>query len=229
MSETAKSLRHLGIILDGNRRWARENGLPTVDGHKKGSEVFKEIAFEAFDQGIEYVSAYVFSNENWTRAEEEVSYLMKLVIKAVEKYLNEFNEKGVRILILGRKDGLRQDVLKAIERTVEKTAGNTKATLALCFNYGGKQEIIDAANQAIKAGKTELTPEDVEQYLYSPDVPDVDLVVRTSGEQRTSGFMLWRAAYAELLFVEKYWPDFTAADLQQAIDWYNNRKRRFGG
>lgn len=228
MSDTAKPLRHLGLILDGNRRWAKSNDLPTLEGHKKGAEVFKEIALSAFDQGVEYVSAYVFSTENWSRAQDEVSYLMKLVIKAVEKYLDEFNDQGVRILVLGRKDGLRQDVLKAIERTVEKTAGNNKSTLALCFNYGGKHEIIDAANAAIESGKTTLTPEDIEQNLYAPDIPDIDLVIRTSGEQRISGFMLWRAAYAEMLFVEKYWPDFTTSDLTEAINWYEKRNRRFG-
>lgn len=221
--------RHLGIILDGNRRWARERGLNTLEGHQRGAEVFREIVYAAFDRGVEYISAFVFSTENWQRTQEEVSYLMSLVLKVVEKYLNEFHDKGVKILILGSREGLSDKVKKALDKAVEKTAENTEGTVALCFNYGGQQEIIDAIKKVPEDKKSDLTPEKFEQYLYSNEVPEVDLLVRTSGEHRTSGYMLWRAAYAELLFVDKFWPDFTVSDLDKVLAEYQNRNRRFGG
>ena len=220
--------RHLGIILDGNRRWAKEQGLKTLEGHQKGAEVLREIVYAALDRGVEFISAYVFSTENWQRTQEEVSYLMGLVLKVVDKYLDEFHQKGVKILILGSKEGLDSKTIKALDQTVAKTAGNTKGTVALCFNYGGHQEIVDAAKALPETEKANLTPDKFEQYLYSKEVPAVDLVLRTSGEQRTSGFMLWRAAYAELLFIDKYWPDFTVEDLDQALAEYTKRSRRFG-
>jgi len=229
MTETSESVpRHLGIILDGNRRWAKEQGLKTLEGHQEGAEVFREIVYAAFDRGVEYVSAFVFSTENWQRTQEEVSYLMNLVLKIVAKYLDEFHERGIKILILGSPEGLSDKVSKGLVETVAKTAQNTKGTVALCFNYGGHQEIIDAIKSLPDDKKAELTPDNFEQYLYSKDVPAVDLVVRTSGEQRTSGFMLWRAAYAELLFVEKFWPDFRVQDLDEVLAEYKKRKRRFG-
>lgn len=220
--------RHLGIILDGNRRWAKEHGLKTLDGHQKGAEVFREVVLSAFDRGIEFVSGFVFSTENWRRTEEEVSYLMGTVIKVVDKYLDEFHQKGIRILILGSQEGLSNKVKKALQKTIDKTAENTRGTVALCFNYGGKQEIIDAIKQVPAEEIKDLTPDNFEQYLYASEVPAVDMVVRTSGEHRTSGFMLWRADYAELLFVDKLWPDFTVQDLDQVIDVYKQRRRRFG-
>lgn len=228
MSVAKHELKHLGIILDGNRRWARANGKKLLDGHRAGLDVFKDVSLAAFDRGVEVVSAYIFSLENHNRAAEEVSYLMGLVIKAVEKNLETFDEAGIKLLHLGSREGLSNKVLAAIDKSVEKTKNNTKGVLALCFNYGGYQEIADAASRAVEQGKTNITPEDIEQNLYSVEVPPVDLVLRTSGEQRLSGFMLWRAAYAEMYFVEKNWPDFTVADLEAAIECYNNRERRFG-
>lgn len=228
MSVTSTSLRHLGLILDGNRRWARSQGLPVLKGHQEGLEVFKTISLAAFERGVEFVSAYIFSTENHNRPKEEVSYLMNLVIKAVEKHLTTFHEQGIKIVHLGSREGLSDKVLAAIDKSVEKTKHNTNGTLGLCFNYGGQQEIIDAANHALKDGKTSLTPDDIEQNLYAKDIPPLDLVIRTSGEQRLSGFMLWRASYAEILFVEKLWPDFTVDDLDSAIQCYDNRERRFG-
>lgn len=219
--------QHVGIILDGNRRWAKQQGLPALEGHRRGSAVFKDIALHAFECGVHNVTAYVFSHENWERTDEEVGYLMQLVIKAVEQYLNEFEERGIKLVILGRRDGLRQKVLNAIKRAEDKTKDNTKGTLALCFNYGGRQEIVDAAQQVVDAGNS-LTPQSISSALYQPEVPDLDLVIRTSGEQRLSGFMLWRAAYAELYFSDKMWPAFTAADFDEALQAYADRERRFG-
>lgn len=230
MSEPAVLPVHLGIILDGNRRWATAKGLPTLEGHREGAEVFKEVALAAFDRGIEYLSAFVFSTENWSRTEEEVGYLMKLVVRAVESYLDTFNKRGIRIVILGRRSGLAPSVLKAIERTEEKTKENTKGTLALCFNYGGQEEIVDAVRQLVAQGLTpkEITKDVVAGALYSPEIPPIDLLIRTSGEHRTSGFMLYRSDYAELYFTDKFWPDFTASDLDKALATYTGRSRRFG-
>lgn len=230
MSDSAAIPAHVGIILDGNRRWAKGRGLPTLEGHREGAEVFKTTALHAFDRGVRYLSAYVFSTENWSRTEEEVGYLMKLVIKAVEKHLDVFHEKGIKVLVLGRRSGIKPEVLKAIERTEVKTQANTKGTLALCFNYGGQEELADAFKQMSKEGvdPEQITPETIAANLYAPEIPPVDLLVRTSGEQRLSGFMLYRSDYAELYFTEKLWPDFTPDDLDQAIASYSGRERRFG-
>jgi len=225
---TAPVPRHLGIILDGNRRWAKAQGLKTLEGHQRGAEVFREIVYAAFDRGVSYVSAFVFSTENWQRTQEEVSYLMGLVLKVIDKYLDEFHQKGIKILILGSQEGLDKKTTAALAQTVEKTANNTNGTVALCFNYGGQQEIIDAIKQLPDDQKVDLTPDKFEQYLYSNEVPSVDLLIRTSGENRTSGFMLWRAAYAELMFIDKFWPDFTIADLDNVLADYAKRNRRFG-
>ena len=229
-TETQTIPRHLGIILDGNRRWAKAQGLPTLQGHRQGAEVFKQISKAAFKRGVQYVSAYVFSTENWRRTEKEVSYLMSLVIKVVDDYLDEVHQEGIKIVILGRREGLRANVLKAIQRAEEKTANNTRGTMALCFNYGGQQEIVDAAKLLMEQGTdpATLTPESFEQALYHPEIPALDLIVRTSGEQRLSNFMLYRAAYAELAFVDKHWPDFTPADLDAALATYAARHRRLG-
>ena len=230
MSDTVSLPAHVGIILDGNRRWAAENGLPTLEGHRQGAEVFKDIALTAFDSGVKYLSAFVFSTENWQRTEEEVGYLMKLVVKATEKYLDTFHQRGIKVILLGRKDGLEESVLKSIERTEDKTKDNQQGVLALCFNYGGQQEIVDAVRQIVSTGTDpgSITPESISGALYHPEVPQVDLLIRTSGEQRTSGFMLYRAAYAELCFTDKLWPDFTREDFNKALDEYTERERRFG-
>ncbi len=222
--------RHLGLILDGNRRWAKAHGLKAVDGHKEGSEVFKRVSLAAFERGIEYVSAFVFSTENWHRSQEEVSFLMKLLIRAVELHLDEFHKRNIKIVMVGSRDELSESVLKAIERTEAKTAGNTGGTLALCFNYGGKPELVDAVRKIVAAGISPAEIDDtvIDAYLYQPAIPAVDLMIRTSGERRTSGFMMWRADYAELYFTDTLWPDFTVEDLDTALADYAQRQRRFG-
>lgn len=223
--------KHVGIILDGNRRWAKSKGMPTVEGHREGAEVFKDVALGAFEQGVEVLSAFVFSTENWSRAEEEVGYLMKLVTKAVEKYLDTFHEAGIKIVILGRKTDIPKSAAEAIKRTEEKTKNNTNGVLALCFNYGGEEELVDVFREALEKGilAEDMNKDVLHSLLYEGElIPPVDLVIRTSGEQRTSGFMLLRAAYSELYFTEKLWPDFTRRDLQDALVWYSKRQRRFG-
>lgn len=227
MSDISSVPAHVGIILDGNRRWAKQQGLPTLEGHRRGAETFKEIALHAFEKGVGTVSAYIFSNENWQRTEEEVGYLMQLVIKAVDQYLDEFHERGIKVVILGRREGLRKKVVESIVHTESKTADNTGGTLALCFNYGGQEEIADAAAQ-LAATKQEITSENLSLAMYKPEVPNLDLIIRTSGEQRLSGFMLWRSPYAELYFTPTLWPAFTPADFDFALTDYANRQRRFG-
>lgn len=221
---------HLGIILDGNRRWAKSHNLPTLHGHQKGVEVFKEVSLAAFDRGVRYVSAFLFSTDNWQRTKEEVGYLMKLFIKAVENHLDTYNSAGVKLLVLGRRDGLDTKVLQAIEKAESSTADNTRGTLAICFNYGGKEEIVDAVKSIINDNVNEqlVTKELINKYLYKPEVPGIDLLIRTSGENRTSGFMMYRTDYAELYFTDVFWPDFNEQELNKALIDYSQRKRRFG-
>ena len=226
MTETIPS--HVGIILDGNRRWAKAQGLPVVEGHRKGMEVFKDVSLAAFDRGVKYVSAYIFSTENWKRTEEEVSYLMGLVVKAVEKHLDTFHDAGIRLVHMGSRENLNAKVLEAIDRSVAKTKENTRGTMALCFNYGGHQEVVDAVQSLIDSGATTVSKESIAAALYVPDVPPCDLIIRTSGEQRLSGFMLWRSEYAELHFVKHHWPAFTVDDLDVALAAYAQRERRVG-
>lgn len=222
--------KHLGLILDGNRRWASEQNLPAMKGHHEGAEVLKEIAIAAIDSGIKYVSAFVFSTENWKRSATEVNYLMRLIIRFYERNIDELIERDIKLVHVGSRDGLPKSVLSAIDKAVRKSQDCKKGVLALCINYGGQQEIVDAAKHLL-ANKTDpkhLTVRKFEEALYVPELPPVDVVIRTSGESRTSGFMLWHAAYAEYIFIEKYWPDFTKEDLKQALLEYVRRHRRFG-
>lgn len=227
MIDSAALPVHLGIIMDGNRRWARAQGKPTLEGHRQGLEAFKDVSLAAFDRGIKYVSAYAFSTENWQRTQEEVSYLMGLVVKGVEKHLETFHKAGIRLLMLGNRQGVSTKVLKAIDQAVDTTANNTRGTLAICLNYGGHEEIAQAAQAVANAGQA-ISPQNLSQHLYAAAMPPIDLLIRTSGEQRLSGFMLWRAAYAELYFTDTLWPDFTEQDLDKALKDYVTRQRRFG-
>ena len=230
MSEENVVPKHLGLILDGNRRWAKDQGLPTLEGHQQGAEALKTIALAAFDRGVEFVSAYAFSTENWKRTEEEVGYLMKLFMKGVELHLDTFHNAGIKVVILGRREGLDKSVIKAFDKTESKTKTNTRGTLALCVNYGGQEELVDAFKNIIESGESKevITREKIEQNLYHPEIPGIDLLVRSSGEKRTSGFMLYRSDYAELYFTDTMWPDFSEAELDQALSEYSSRKRRFG-
>jgi undecaprenyl diphosphate synthase len=216
--------------LDGNRRWAKARGLPTLEGHRQGYDNLKDIAKAAINRGVEFVSAYVFSMENWNRTPAEVKYLMGLAYRMLTKDVEELNKENIRVLWLGTTERLSERLKKAIQHAEEATKHNTKGTLAICFNYGGQQEIVDAAMKLVQEGidAAKLTAEKFAQALYKPVVPALDLLIRTSGEQRLSGYMLWRAAYAELYFVDKHWPDFSEADLGEALADYAHRQRRFG-
>lgn len=228
---TATTPRHVGFILDGNRRWANNEGLPALEGHKKGYENLKDVAKYAFDQGVEFVSAYVFSTENWKRSAEEVDYLMKLLIWVSKHEIKELDKRNIKVQFLGEDKPLSKKVLDAMAAAEERTKDNTGGTLILCLNYGGKLEIASAVNAILAQDPDEknITPDQIEAHLYKPEIPAVDLVIRTSGEQRISNFMLWRAAYSELYFVQKHWPAFTNEDLQVALNDFASRDRRYGG
>ena len=221
------SLVHLGIIADGNRRWAKERGLPTIEGHKKGLDAISELVEAASKTEIKYLTFYVFSTENWGRSADEVSYIMKLAVTRILKYAEKMLKNNIRMLILGSKDKIDPKLASAIEKAEKLTADCTGLTVCFCFNYGGEQEIADAATIASDVDG-EITPETIRKHLYHPEVPNVDMVVRTSGEERISGFMLWRSAYAEFYFVTKYFPEMGTADIEDIIAEFEKRNRRFG-
>ena len=222
--------RHIGYIVDGNRRWAKQHGLPTYEGHLAGYNNLKDVLIETSRQGVQYVSAYVFSTENWKRSADEVRRIMSLVLKVLTADLPLFNEYNVRLKVIGTREGLNPKILKAIDNAEKVTAQNTGGELAVCFNYGGQLEIVDAVKKIMASGVSadEVTEELIAQNLYAPEVPPIDLIVRTSGEQRLSNFMLWRAAYSEFMFIDKNWPDMTKEDVVSIIKEYTKRQRRFG-
>jgi len=220
-------LTHLGIIADGNRRWAKEQGLPTIEGHKKGLETIEELINAASKTEIKYITFYVFSTENWGRSSDEVGYIMKLAETRILKLAEKLNKANGRMIILGSKKNVSPKLMSSIEEAEKLTENNTGITVCFCFNYGGEQEIADAANIALEA-EDEITPETIRKHLYRPEIPDVDMVVRTSGEERISGFMLWRASYSEMMFIKKFFPDMSADDISEIIAEYDSRNRRFG-
>jgi undecaprenyl diphosphate synthase len=222
---------HLGLIPDGNRRWAKQHRTTVTRGHQKGYENLKDIIKLAIkDYGIKNISAYVFSSENWERDPSEVSQLMRIIPRILLREIDDLHKVGVKIKVLGSKLRIDKALEKAIKSAEEKTKNNTVCNLFLCIDYGGRQEIVDAIKKLIKSGVSpdKLTIEGVNNNLYMPDLPPLDLVIRTSGEQRLSNFMLWEAAYSELYFAEEYWPDFNDQAFNRAIDWFSNTKRRFG-
>ena len=231
MSQSTTNVpNHIGLILDGNRRWAKEKNLPTLEGHRVGYENLKTIAEHAFNSNIPYVSAYIFSTENWKRSKEEVKYLMGLLSLVFTKYVDECLKNGIRIHWLGTYDNLSDKQIKIIHKALEATKHLKEKHLSLCFNYGGWKEIEEAVKKIVASGlqETDVSIDVIRQNIYDADIPDVDLVIRTSGEQRLSNFMLWRVAYSELIFTDKYWPAFTKDDLDRALEEFAHRQRRFG-
>lgn len=222
--------QHIGVVMDGNRRWAKAHGVPTHEGHRAGFEALFALVPAIKELGIPYVTVYAFSTENWLRSKAEVNGILKLLLWVVKNRLKAFKKEGIRIRIVGSKDGIPSDALSALETAEAETADGTTMTLGVCFNYGGQQEIVDAYKKILEANVApeELTAEAFANYIYEPEIPAIDLLIRTSGEQRLSGFMLWRAAYAELYFTEKMWPDFSPTELTKALDAYAERQRRYG-
>lgn len=227
--------QHVAIVMDGNGRWANERGLPRTKGHEAGEASLMDVMAGAVEIGVKHVSAYAFSTENWRRSPEEVRFLMGFNRDVIRRRVDELNSWGVRVLWTGRKPRLWRSVVRELQRAEEITANNTVATLQMCVNYGGRAELVDATRALatdVAAGKLnpkKITAETIESYLYQPAIPDVDLFVRSSGEQRTSNFLLWQSAYAEMVFLDRLWPDFDRRDLWQAIDLYARRDRRYGG
>jgi undecaprenyl diphosphate synthase len=222
--------KHIGYIVDGNRRWAKEHGLPAYEGHLAGYNTLQDVLLETLERGVTYASAYVFSTENWNRSQDEVGRLMGLILKILTSDLHILQEKNVRLRVIGRRDGMSDKILTAIDNAEEATKDNTEGTLALCINYGGQTELMDAVRSIITSGvaASDVTNELIGQHLYAPDIPPCDLIVRTSGEQRLSNFMLWRSAYSELMFIEKNWPDMTKQDVTDILESYKTRERRIG-
>ncbi len=222
--------KHLGLILDGNRRWARERGLPTAEGHRQGLQNLKKITKSALERGTAYVSAYVFSTENWQRDRDEVRHIMRLLKWALTHEVEQFHEQGIRLRIVGSRLKIGLSLARAIHHAEEMTKDNQRGTLLLCLDYGGQQEIVEAAKRIVEAGTKpdDITPELLSKFLYAPDVPPVDLTIRTSGEQRLSNFMLWENAYSEFYFEKHHWPEFSDADLDKAFADYAKRNRRHG-
>lgn len=216
--------------MDGNRRWAKAVGVPSLKGHQEGFEVLKRISYAAIERGIEMITFYAFSTENWNRTPAEVKYLMELTLSKAVSDIGELHEEKIRFRFVGSRTGLSNKLLAALDNAEAMTAANTRGTLAICFNYGGAEELVHATAALIRSGVApdKVTPELIAANLYVPDLPPLDLVIRTSGEHRLSGFMLWRAAYAELYFEDKHWPDYTAVDLDAALTDYGSRMRRFG-
>lgn len=231
MTEKSDIPRHIGYIVDGNRRWAKQYGLPAYEGHLAGYNAIQDVAKATFESGVEYMSAYIFSTENWKRSEDEVNKLMGLVLKLLTADVPLFDKHNIRLKVLGSRENVADKIIAAIESAEERTAANTGGTLALCFNYGGQLEVVDAVKKIVQSGvsASDVTVDMINQNLYSPDVPPCDLVVRSSGEQRLSNFMLWRAAYSELLFLDKMWPEMTKEDVSGILEEYSRRSRRFGG
>lgn len=223
--------RHLGFIVDGNRRWAKKHGLPVYEGHLAGYAALKEVVLEAANSGVKYISLYTFSTENWGRAKEEVSNIMALMMRLFKTDMHLLLENDLRLVVLGTRDKLPKRMSDAIDRVQERTAHCTKSTIAVCFNYGGQQEIVQATKKLIeqKVSPDDVTVELMSNVMYQPEVPEVDMIVRTSGEKRLSNFMLWRSPYSELLFLDKFWPDMKKEDVTAILEEYSNRHRRFGG
>ena len=227
--------RHVGIIMDGNGRWASARGLPRFEGHRRGVEAVRRSVRAAIDLGIDYLTIYSFSSENWRRPVQEVSYLMGLLKRFIRNDLAELHQNGVRVRIIGIRDGLDPEIAMLLDEAEALTRDNTRLTLVVAFNYGSRQEIAEAARrlaQKVLAG--ELEPEAIDAdmlsaELYTADIPAPDLIIRTSGEQRLSNFLMWQAAYSEFVFLPLYWPDFDREAFEKALREYAGRERRYGG
>lgn len=227
--------RHVAIIMDGNGRWAASRGLPRVEGHRRGVEALRRTVRACADLDIGYLTIFSFSSENWARPASEITELFSLLRRFIRNDLADLHRDGVRVRVIGEREGLEPDIRSLLAEAEDLTRGNTRLTLVVAFNYGARQEIARAARRLaleVAEGKRDLasiTERAIGERLDAPDIPDPDLVIRTSGEQRLSNFLLWQAAYSELVFVPVYWPEFDRAALENAIAEYRGRERRFGG
>jgi undecaprenyl diphosphate synthase len=230
MTQTNYPPQHVAIIMDGNGRWARKRGLPRLAGHKAGGENIHTVAKIFADYGIKYLTLYAFSTENWNRPRAEVSGLLNLLARKIDQETQAFHQENIRLIHLGRRDRLSQKLKEKVQAAVELTKNNTGLTLCLAFDYGGRDEIVQATRHIASAGipGDNIYESTLAQYLYSPDIPDPDLIIRTGGESRLSNFLLWQAAYSELYFTPILWPDFGLKKVEEALSEYKRRQRRFG-
>lgn len=223
--------QHIAVIMDGNGRWARQRGLPRLAGHRAGTENIRAIVTEADRIGVRYLTLYAFSTENWTRPSVEVQGLMQILSDFIDRETGALHEQNVQLRHLGRLEGLSPRLAEKVRYAVELTSRNTGLTLAIAFNYGGRTDIVDAVRKIVATG---ISPDQIDErlidaHLYTAGMPDPDVIVRTSGERRISNFLIWQAAYSEFWFTPVFWPDFRPEHLQQAINEYGRRERRFGG
>lgn len=231
---TDKSLKHIAIIMDGNGRWAKKRGLPRNSGHKKGAQTVIDIAKAAKEIGVKYLTLYAFSTENWKRSEEEVLGLMNLLREYLDKNFEELKENDVRIVFIGERNMLDSDIVSKMKKLEQETENNKSLFLQVALSYGSRQEIISAVKRAtLMAVKQDISVEDINEdmfskLLYTSSVPDPDLVIRTSGEQRISNYLLWQIAYSEFYFTDTLWPDFTKKELISIVENFNTRERRYG-
>jgi undecaprenyl diphosphate synthase len=225
--DTRSVPRHVAIIMDGNGRWAKARGLPRAAGHRAGAEAARIVLRAAGEAGVECLTLYAFSSENWRRPTQEINDLTGLLRFYIQRELASLHKEGIRLKILGDHNAFESDVARMVDKAVERTAGNSRMTLAIALNYGGRTEIVRAARAAAEAG--EIDEESIERALDTHGLPPLDLLIRTSGEHRLSNFLLWQAAYAELLFVDTLWPDFDGDALRAALGDYARRERRYGG
>ena len=225
---------HVAIVMDGNGRWANRRGLTRIEGHRAGEAALLDVVAGAIQIGVKHLSVYAFSTENWKRSPDEVRFLMGFNRDVLHRRRDQLNDWGVRIRWAGRKPRLWTSVIKELQFAERLTAGNSVLTLTMCVNYGGRTELVDALRRVgedVAAGRLKpsgITEKTIQRHLYTPELPDVDLFVRSSGEQRTSNFMLWQSAYAEMVFLDTLWPDFSREDLWRAVELYASRTRRFG-
>jgi undecaprenyl diphosphate synthase len=222
---------HVAIIMDGNGRWAKERGLSRQEGHRAGTENIRRIIRYLGERGVKYLTLYAFSTENWARPRPEVRALMSLVGRVIKREVKELNERGVRLVHIGRLDNLAAGLRRQVVDAIELTKGNTEMTVAVAFDYGGRAEIVDAVRRVIEDGlaASDVDEETISRHLYTAGMPDPDLVVRTAGEMRLSNFLIWQAAYAEYYSTPIYWPDFGPDNMEEALQAYAKRERRFGG
>lgn len=226
---------HIAIIMDGNRRWARKRGLPTQLGHSQGVKALENVAVACQKMGVRYLTVFAFSTENWKRSKEEVNYLMELLAKNISDFDKRFDNRNVRIRLVGNRNGLPENLLQGIDKIEERTKENDGLTVNVAINYGGRAEIVQAMQKVAedyKSGKVkeleEINEELLSHYMYTNEIPDPDLLIRTAGEIRTSGFLTWQSVYSELYFTDVLWPDFDKKELEKAVEEYCHRKRNFG-
>ncbi|MFN8449716.1 MAG: isoprenyl transferase [Anaerolineae bacterium] len=222
--------KHVAIIMDGNGRWAKARGLPRTEGHRQGTENLRRILRSAVENGIEVLTIYAFSTENWSRPRAEVRMLLRILETVIDRELNELHEEGVQLRHIGQLEGISPTLQRKIHHAMDMTRDNTRLILNIAFNYGGRDEIVQAVRRIIADGipAEQVTEQVISSYLYTSDLPDPDLIIRTSGELRVSNFLIWQGAYSEYYATPTYWPDFDEAELKRAIAAYGQRKRRFG-